>query len=149
MTSSDEHILGLRVNARLIIPQTELTVRATRSSGAGGQHVNKTASRVEVVWNIRDSQVLSEEQRARLLEKLAARLTNDGELRVVASDTRSQRQNRQLAELRLAETIRHALIVRKVRKPTKPSKQQKQARLDAKRQQSEKKRERRSPLDDR
>jgi ribosome-associated protein len=139
---------GIRINSRLVIPQTELIVRATRSSGAGGQHVNKTASRVEVVWNIARSQVVSHDQRTRLLTKLATRLTSDGELRVVASDTRSQRQNRELAETRLVEIVRRALIIPKVRKPTKPSKAQKQARLNAKRQHSLKKRERRLRSDE-
>jgi ribosome-associated protein len=123
-------------------------VRTTRASGAGGQHVNKTESRVEVVWNVASSGVLDEVRRARLLERLAGRLTGDGELRVVASDTRSQLQNRVLAEARLAEVVRRALVVPKVRKATRPSRAAKEARLEGKKRQSEKKRVRRRPLDD-
>jgi ribosome-associated protein len=123
-------------------------VRTTRASGPGGQHVNKTESRVEVVWNVASSGVLDETRRARLLERLAGRLTGDGELRIVASDTRSQLQNRELAEERLAEVVRRALVVPKVRKATRPSRAAKEARLERKKRQSEKKRVRRRPLDD-
>jgi ribosome-associated protein len=143
-----EDTSGIRINARVTIPRTEIGVRTTRSSGAGGQHVNKTESRVELVWNVQTSRALSDAQRARVATALASRLTAGGELRIVASETRSQHQNRELAEARLADTVRAALIVPKVRKPTKPSKAAKRARLDKKRKHSEKKRERRRPVDD-
>jgi ribosome-associated protein len=123
-------------------------VRATRASGAGGQHVNKTSTRVEITWNVSSSQVLSDEDRARLVTRLASRLSDDGELRVVASDTRSQLQNRELAETRLAEIVRRALVIPKARRKTRPSRAAKQARLDDKRKLSEKKRVRRSNVDD-
>ena len=123
-------------------------MRATRSSGAGGQHVNKTASRVELVWNVRTSQVLSDAQRVRLLSRLANKLTGEGELRLVASDTRSQYQNRELAETRLAETVRRALAVPKARKLTAPTRASKLARLESKRREGNKKRNRRPPVDD-
>jgi ribosome-associated protein len=139
---------GIRVNKGLSIPRSELTVRTTRASGAGGQHVNKTESRVEVVWNVATSLALDEDRRGRLLERLAGRLTGEGELRVVASDTRSQLQNRELAEGRLAEVVRRALIVPKVRKATRPSRAAKEARLTEKKRQGDKKRVRRRPLDD-
>lgn len=142
-TTSDPPAAGLRVNSRVTIPRAELTVRVSRSSGAGGQHVNKTSSRVEVVWNVVTSVALSETQRATLRERLSSKLTDEGELRVVSSETRSQRQNRELAETRLAAIVRGALVVPKVRKPTKPSRAAKQARLDAKKKTTEKKRERR------
>jgi ribosome-associated protein len=134
---------GLRVNETVVIPRDELTARASRSGGAGGQHVNTSSTRMEVLWSVRTSRVLTDEQRARLEEKLASRLDGEGNLRVVASDTRSQLQNRERAETRLAELVRSALVVPRKRRPTKPSRAAKQARLDAKRRMSEKKRERR------
>lgn len=138
----------LLVNESVSIPRRELDVRVSRSSGAGGQHVNKTSSRVEIFWNIPGSRALSDEQRARLQSKLASRLTTDGSIRVVASDMRSQTRNRELAEERLAETIRRALIVPRKRKATKPTRAAREARLESKKQHSEKKRNRRqSPFD--
>ena len=133
----------LAVNESLSIPRNELDVRVSRSSGAGGQHVNKTSSRVEIFWSIRDSRALNDEQRARLTEKLAARMTSDGSIRVVASDLRSQTRNRELAEERLADLVRRALIVPKKRRPTKPTKASKEARLESKKRHSTKKSERR------
>ena len=140
MASSLEN--SVFVNGSLSIPRDELDVRVSRSSGAGGQHVNKTSSRVEIFWNIDQSRALTEEQRTRLREKLASRLTVEGTVRVVASDTRSQTRNRELAEQRLAELVARSLIVPRKRKATKPSKAAKEARLEAKRRQSSKKRER-------
>src|SRR5438874_12153034 len=99
----------LPVNESLSIPRNELDVRVSRSSGAGGQHVNKTSSRVEIFWNVLGSRALDDAQRNRLREKLSSRMTSDGSVRVVASDMRSQSRNRELAEERLAELVRHAL----------------------------------------
>ena len=138
----------LAVNESLSIPRTELDVRVSRSSGAGGQHVNKTSSRVEIFWNIVGSRAISEEQRARLREKLASRLTTEGSIRVVASDMRSQSRNRELAEERLAEMVRRALIVPRKRKATKPTRAAKEARLDSKKRHSTKKRDRRNTVID-
>lgn len=132
----------LAVNGSLSIPRGELDVRVSRSSGAGGQHVNKTSSRVEIFWNIPASRALSDEQRARLLDKLSSRLTTEGSIRVVASDLRSQSRNRDLAEQRLAELVRCALIVPRKRKPTRPTRAAKEARLESKKKHSSKKRER-------
>jgi ribosome-associated protein len=132
----------LEVNESLSIPRGELEVKVSRSSGAGGQHVNKTSSRVEIFWNVRTSSVLSEEQRARLLDRLASRLSTEGSIRVVASDMRSQSRNRELAEERLTETLRRALLVPKKRRATKPTRAAKEARLESKKRQSHKKRER-------
>jgi ribosome-associated protein len=103
---------------------------------------------VEVVWNVLASRAVSEAQRARLLEKLVTRIAESGDLIVVASDTRSQAQNRALAEERLAELIRRALVVPKVRKPTKPTHAAVRKRLEGKRRVSEKKRERRRGIDE-
>jgi len=134
---------GLPVNDSVIIPRDELSARASRAGGAGGQHVNTSSTRIELLWNIATSRVLSDDQRERLLHKLSSRLDGEGNLRVVASDRRSQLQNRESAEARLAELVRVALVIPKKRKPTKPSRAAKQARLDSKKKQSEKKRERR------
>lgn len=134
---------ALVVSDNLGIPRSELTTRVSRASGAGGQHVNKTSSRVEITWNVEASNALTEEQREMLRSRLASRLSTDGSLRVVSSETRSQRQNRGIAEQRLAETIRKALTPRKKRKPTRRPRAADEARLATKRRQSEKKRERR------
>jgi ribosome-associated protein len=132
----------LTVNDLLSIPRSELDVRVSRSSGAGGQHVNKTSSRVEIFWNIPGSRALTEEQRARLLDKLSSRLTTEGSIRVVASDMRSQSRNRDIAEERLSELVRRALMVPRKRKATKPTRAAREARLESKKLHSNKKRTR-------
>jgi len=132
------------VNDSLSIPRSELDVRVSRSSGAGGQHVNKTSSRVEIFWNVFESRALSEEQRNRLRSKLSSRLTTEGSVRVVASDMRSQSRNSELEEERLVELIRRALVVPKKRRATKPTKASREARLESKKRHSTKKAERRS-----
>lgn len=110
--------------------------------------MNKTSSRVEIFWNVLASRALSDEQRARLREKLASRLTTEGSIRVVASDMRSQSRNRDLAEERLADLVRRALIVPRKRRATKPTRAAKEARLESKKRHSTKKRDRRdAPLD--
>ena len=139
---------GIRVNESILIPRRELEMRATRSSGAGGQHVNKTSSRVEIEWNVRSSSALDDEQKERVITRLASRLSDDGTLRIVASDTRSQLRNREAAEERLTETIRKALIVPRKRKPTRRPRAANEARLDEKKKHSERKRERKRPITD-
>lgn len=145
-TRSESNLL--RVTPDIVIPRAELSTRATRSSGAGGQHVNKTSSRIELTWNPLQSQSLSDEQRAKVLAKLRSRLTNDGDLRVVASTTRSQFRNREIAEERLVKLLAAALQPVKKRRATKPTRAAKEARLDKKKKHSNKKRERRAPVDD-
>jgi ribosome-associated protein len=139
---------GLRVNESLLIPRAELAMRATRSSGAGGQHVNKTSSRIEISWNIRESRAVTEVERERLLARLASRLSEEGAIRTVASDTRSQLRNREAAERRLAETVAKALAVQKKRKPTRRPRAANEARLTQKKKHSDKKRERKRPITD-
>ncbi|MEO6589296.1 MAG: alternative ribosome rescue aminoacyl-tRNA hydrolase ArfB [Pyrinomonadaceae bacterium] len=138
---------GIVVRDGLVIPRSELEFRTSRSSGAGGQHVNKTSSRVEISWNILRSSTLDDEQRNRLIERLESRISQEGAIRVVASDTRSQLRNRETAERRLGETIAKALTVQKKRKPTRRPRAANQARLTEKKKHSDKKRERqqRSP----
>ena len=142
MTGGDA-VDGIRVNDTVIIPRDELSARASRSGGAGGQHVNTSSTRIELLWNVSTSRVLTDDQRERLLQKLSSRLDGEGNVRVVASDRRSQLQNRESAEARLAELVRAALVVPKKRKPTKPTRAAKQARIDSKKRQSEKKKQRR------
>ncbi|MDF1503696.1 alternative ribosome rescue aminoacyl-tRNA hydrolase ArfB [Roseisolibacter sp. H3M3-2] len=134
---------AIAVTRTLAIPRAELDVKATRAGGPGGQHVNTSSTRIELRWNVRTSRVLADEQRERLLERLAARLDADGALRIVSSEHRSQLQNREAAEARLAALVRDGLKVPKVRRPTKPSRAAKMRRLDEKRKQSEKKQQRR------
>jgi ribosome-associated protein len=140
---ADDTVDGVRVNDSVVIPRDELVARASRSGGAGGQHVNTSSTRIELVWNVAASRALTDEQRERLLQKLSSRLDGERNLRVVASDRRSQRQNRESAEERMTELVRQALIVPKKRRPTKPTRAAKQARLESKRRISDKKRERR------
>jgi ribosome-associated protein len=139
---------GIRVNDSVVIPRGELEVRASRSSGAGGQHVNKTSSRIEIEWNVRTSAAISDEHRERLLSRLASRLSDEGSIRVVASDTRSQLRNREAAERRLGETVAKALVIAKKRKPTRRPRSADEARLSEKKKHSERKRERQRPITD-
>ena len=139
---------SLAVNARVSIPVSELEIRATRAGGPGGQHVNKSSTRVEVLWRLSESAAVSEAQRARLLTRLASKLDTRGGLRVVAADTRSQSRNRELALERLAGVVRAALVVPKVRRATKPTYGSKIRRLDTKKRRSTQKRDRRLKHDD-
>lgn len=133
----------LYVNARVAIPASELTIRASRAGGPGGQHVNTSSTRVEVTWQVSASGALTPEARERLLSVLASRLDSTGTLRVVAADTRSQTQNRTLATERLAALVRQALVIPKARRATKPTRGSKEARLDTKKRRSAQKRDRR------
>jgi ribosome-associated protein len=138
----------LEITPALRVPLAELDYRATRSGGPGGQHVNTSSTRIEVWWDVRSSPALSEEQRARLLERLSSRLDGEGRLRVVASESRSQLRNREAATERLRTLVASALVERKPRKRTKPTRAAKAARLEAKRRRSALKRERRPPSDE-
>ena len=131
------------VTPSLAIPRAELDVKATRAGGPGGQHVNTSSTRIELRWNVRTSQALDDALRERLLGRLANRLDADGAVRVVASEYRSQRQNRDAAEARLAALVRSATIVPKRRKPTKPTRASVARRMEGKRRQGEKKQARR------
>jgi ribosome-associated protein len=139
---------GIRVNESILIPRSELVMRASRSSGAGGQHVNKTSSRIEISWNIAESRAVTDEQRSQLLSRLSSRLSDEGAIRVVASETRSQLRNREAAEQRLADTVAKALVIRKKRKPTRRPRSADEARLAEKKKHSDRKRERKRPITD-
>ena len=116
----------------LVIPDDELVFKATRSGGAGGQHVNTSSTRIEVSWCPGESRALSDAQRTRVATALATRLDSEGWLRIVSSETRSQVQNRERAVARLHDLVRKALVVPRVRRATKPTRASKQARLDQK-----------------
>ncbi|PKL93738.1 MAG: aminoacyl-tRNA hydrolase [Gemmatimonadetes bacterium HGW-Gemmatimonadetes-1] len=136
------------ISPRLAIPREEVTLRASRSSGPGGQHVNTSSTRIELTWNISDSPSLSPEQRERLLTRLASRLDSSGTLRLVSQTGRSQLRNKEEAVARLAELVAEALVVPKVRRATRPSKSAKRKRLDQKRKRGALKRERRRTGDE-
>ena len=127
----------LEINADLSIPLSELTYRATRAGGPGGQHVNTSASRVEVVWDVADSRALDDDQRQRLLSRLESRLDSEGKLRLVASDRRSQLQNKESATERLRDVVARALVVPKKRKKSGVPRAEKARRLEQKRRRSE------------
>ncbi len=127
-------------------PLDELRFRAARAGGPGGQHVNRSATRVEVRWNVARTAALSEAQRRRVLRRLATRIDSRGILRVVASERRSQLQNRRAAVARLNALVSEALQTPKPRKQTAPPPSATRKRLDHKRRQAERKRQRR-PVD--
>jgi ribosome-associated protein len=127
------------VNPELAVPLAEVEVRASRSSGPGGQHANVTASRVEAVFDVDESGALTDAQRERLRARYGDRVT------AVAQDARSQARNRELALERLREKLAAELVVPKRRRPTKPSKAAREKRLESKRRMSERKRARRTP----
>jgi ribosome-associated protein len=131
----------LRVNRELAIPLAEITLRASRSSGPGGQHANVTASRVEASFDVLASSSLSETQRERVLARAGPRLV------AIAQDARSQARNRELALARLGERLERALAVPRKRRATRPTAASRERRLAAKRRGTERKRERRPPED--
>jgi len=142
---SDE---GIVVSPALIIPASELTFRASRAGGPGGQHVNTSSTRIELLWDLTNSKVVTDEVRARLLEKLAARLDASGMVRVVASDRRSQAQNREAAAERLGKIVKQALVVPRKRRKTRPTAASREQRLSDKRRQRDRKRERRRDFEE-
>ena len=142
----DDNVLP--VNAQLSIPRTELEYRASRAGGPGGQHVNTSSTRIELLWDFGRSPAVSEGVRARLVEKLGARMDAEGRLRVVAANERSQAQNRAAAEDRLVELVRKALLVAKPRKRTKVPRAAKESRLREKKRRGDVKRNRRAGPDD-
>jgi ribosome-associated protein len=138
----------LDVAPHLRVPLAELEFRATLSGGPGGQHVNTSSTRVEVTWDVAASPTLSEEQRERLLLRLATRLDGAGRLRLVSSGSRSQLRNREDVTERLRDIVGRALVVPKARKRTRPPRAAKAARLEHKRRRAATKRDRRPPRGD-
>ena len=110
--------------------------QTSRSGGAGGQHVNKVETKVTLLFDISAATIFSEEEKARIRQRLSARLDADGRLQVVSQETRSQLRNKELALGKLVDLLSAALKTTKPRRATKPSKAAVQKRLDAKRQQA-------------
>lgn len=135
----------LFVQTGLIIPGSELGFLASRSGGPGGQHANKTSSRVTIEWSVTSSSCLNDWQRQRLLNKLSARIKSDGILQVDVDETRSQYQNRVLARIRLAALLIDALKVEKRRVATRPGKGARERRLMTKKKRGEIKKSRKTP----
>ena len=130
------------IDDTLAIPDEEVTFATSRSGGPGGQNVNKLETRVTVRFDIARSPSLSDEQRARLAERLATRVTKDGILQVTSQRHRTQGANREAALLRFAELLASALREEAPRKPTRASRASRQRRLEAKRRLGRKKQER-------
>jgi len=129
------------VTRSVVLPRSEIELRTSRSSGPGGQHAQKSETRVEAVFDVAASTALSEAQKRRVIAKAGPML------RAVAQDERSQLRNRELAVERLVETLRQALHVPRRRVPTKPSMKSREERLEQKRRRSDVKRLRRAPED--
>jgi ribosome-associated protein len=128
---------SLPIRAGLAIPLAEIEVRASRSSGPGGQHANVTASRIEAVFDATASTALSDQQKARIMARCGPRVT------AIAQDARSQARNRELALERLAERLSRALEVQRPRTATRPTAASRRRRLDDKRRRGETKQARR------
>ncbi|MRJ78274.1 aminoacyl-tRNA hydrolase [Aeromicrobium sp. SMF47] len=116
---------------RLSLPESEMTWRFSRSSGAGGQHVNTTDTRVELIWSLADTAALSPAQKELAATRLGNRLV-DGVITIVSSQYRSQHRNREDARVRLEELVGQAIVPDRPRRPTRPSRSSQRRRLDAK-----------------
>jgi ribosome-associated protein len=128
------------VTDEVSVPLAEIELRASRSSGPGGQHANVTASRVEAAFDVESSRSLTGEQKRRVIERAGPRVT------AVAQDARGQARNRELALGRLRDRLAEALATTRERRPTRPSRAAAERRLADKRARSQRKRERRPPL---
>lgn len=127
---------GIFIEPGLRIPEEELTFTAARGGGPGGQHVNKVSTRVTLSFDVAASPSLTEEQRRRIMERLASRVNQEGMLRVTSGEFRSQAMNKAQTRLRFAELLRQALVREKPRRKTKPTLGSKLRRLEAKKRQS-------------
>ena len=138
----------LVVNSQLTIPGSEIRFRFSRSSGPGGQNVNKLETRVEILFDLAHSPSVTDAQRLLLKERLPGRIDSDGVVRLVVSDTRSQLQNRELALARLADLLRRALRIRRSRRASSPPPGAIEGRLSDKLHVSRIKRRRQAPVDE-
>jgi ribosome-associated protein len=127
----------LIINDTITIPAHELEISASRAGGPGGQHVNKTSTKITLRWNAFKTSALDEESKVLVLQNLQSQLTTEGDLLVHNSESRSQEHNKKLALAKLADKIRKALIVPKVRKKPKISRAAKESRLQQKSRRSE------------
>lgn len=139
---------GVPVIPGVVIPWAELTVRAIAGGGPGGQHANRSATRVILTWHPGRSAALTAPQQAHLVARLGGRLEADGTLRIVAGEHRSQQQNRQEALERLRRLVARGLVVQAPRRATRPTRGSVERRLAEKRQRGSVKRDRRRPDED-
>lgn len=123
----------------------ELSFKAIRSSGAGGQHVNKVSSKIELLFNVNESAVLNEEDKSLLIKNLYSRLTKNNELILTCDESRSQHKNKEIVTSRFIEIIQNGLKKPKKRKKTRPSIASVKKRLATKKKTSEKKSSRKKP----
>lgn len=138
----------IEITPNLAIPEDELTFSAARSGGPGGQHVNKTSTRVTLTFDVAGSPSLSDGQKSLILTRLAGRVNKQGELKVSCGATRSQAANRQAATARFVSLIRQALERRAPRKKTRVPRAARKRRLEAKRRRGEVKKKRAAPSPD-
>lgn len=136
------------INESLAVPESELQFRFSTGSGPGGQHVNKTATRVTLLFDVAGSPSLDEETRIRLLDRLASRLDRRGLLHIDVQESRSQWQNRMTAVARFQKMMAEALVEQPERRPTRPTRRSREDRLEEKRRRSDVKRDRRQRWDD-
>lgn len=137
--------MDLEIKSGVVIPESEISAEFSRAAGPGGQHVNKTETRVTLRFSVADSEALPEAVKNKLLTRLRARLTKEGEL-LVSVDTHRQRQrNIALAYERMHKILADALVEQKKRRPTRPSRGAKERRLAGKRRTAEKKQSRKRP----
>lgn len=120
----------------VVVPRSEIDYRATRAGGPGGQHVNTSSTRVELLWNVETSTAITDEQRTRLKVKLRKRIGEDGMLRLTSATHRSQHQNKEDVTRRFAKMLEQALQIPKARKKTKVPRAVKEARLKSKKNRS-------------
>lgn len=138
----------LVVTPHVAVPMNEIELVAITGSGPGGQHVNRSATRIALRWNVKTTRALDDMQRERVLGVLGGRIDADGALRIVAGEYRSQMQNRAAALERLSQLLARALVVQKKRRATKPTRSSVERRLTEKKQRSNTKRDRRGGGDD-
>lgn len=139
---------SIAINEQLALPAAELQFRFTTGGGPGGQHVNKTATRVTLLFDVANSTSLDEDTRARLLDRLSTRLDRRGVLHIDVQESRSQWQNREAAVARLQALLAAALVEQAPRQPTRPTRAARAARLEDKRRRSAVKRQRQGRWDD-
>lgn len=136
---------GVKISGSLVIPHAELEIGFTTSGGPGGQHANRSSTKVDLSWNVDASTVLTEQQRNRIRSRLKNRIDSAGNLRLSASSSRSQLRNREEVERRLAKLVAGALRAPRSRVATRPTKAATERRLEGKRRRSDVKRARKKP----
>ena len=138
----EQRMTQIEILENIVIPENELVFKASRSSGPGGQNVNKLNTRMTLFFNINESKCFSEDQKKRISKSLSKRIDNDGFLRIVSQKFRTQMANRQAAIERLRELLEKALKPKPIRKKTKVPYSAKQNRLDSKKRRSKLKQQR-------